>query len=324
MDTYDNLIEKSKEAFIMSIEIYNKPTLRYRVEGFCFFICNAWELMLKAYLIKEKGEPSIYYKDNSSRTISLDNCIQKIFTNAKAPLRRNLEKIVELRNTSTHFITEEYEMVYIPLFQACLFNFIEKMQQFHRIDMTETIPHNFLTLAVSVNVLDESVIRAKYPDAIADKLMAAFNTISPMIDDNNNSFAIRIEHTYYLTKDKNKATSTVHITSGSGTPVKVIKELKDPNDTHTFTCKTATKEIGKRLKKLGIIEDEKMFNAYQFNLLCTYFNLKENSKYCYTYKALASPQYSYSMATVDMMVEEYKKDPNIIQEIKAKLKRQKS
>ena len=59
MDTYDNLIEKSKEAFIMSIEIYNKPTLRYRVEGFCFFICNAWELMLKAYLIKEKGKPSI-------------------------------------------------------------------------------------------------------------------------------------------------------------------------------------------------------------------------------------------------------------------------
>lgn len=37
----DSLIEKSKEAFIMSIEIYNKPTIRYRVEGFSFFICSA-------------------------------------------------------------------------------------------------------------------------------------------------------------------------------------------------------------------------------------------------------------------------------------------
>lgn len=44
------MLEKSIEAFIMAIEIYNKPTLRYRVEGFSFFICNAWELMLKAYL----------------------------------------------------------------------------------------------------------------------------------------------------------------------------------------------------------------------------------------------------------------------------------
>ena len=45
------LLEKSQEAFIMAIEIYNKPTLKYRVEGFSFFICNAWELLLKAYLI---------------------------------------------------------------------------------------------------------------------------------------------------------------------------------------------------------------------------------------------------------------------------------
>lgn len=37
----------------MSIEIYNKPSIRYRLEGFSFFICNAWELMLKAYMIKK-------------------------------------------------------------------------------------------------------------------------------------------------------------------------------------------------------------------------------------------------------------------------------
>ena len=52
MNTIDRLIEKSKEAFVMSIEIYNKPTLHYRLEGFSMFICNAWELMLKAHLIK--------------------------------------------------------------------------------------------------------------------------------------------------------------------------------------------------------------------------------------------------------------------------------
>ncbi len=95
MTISDKLIEKSKEAFAVAIEIYNKPTIKYRVEGFSFFICNAWELMLKAYLIKRSGEASIYYKDNPKRTITLENCIQKIFTNEKAPLRRNLMKIIE-------------------------------------------------------------------------------------------------------------------------------------------------------------------------------------------------------------------------------------
>lgn len=47
----DNLLNKSEEAFLMAIEIYNKPTINYRLEGFTFFICNAWELLLKAKIL---------------------------------------------------------------------------------------------------------------------------------------------------------------------------------------------------------------------------------------------------------------------------------
>lgn len=50
----EKLLLKSQEAFILGIEVYNKPTIRYRVEGFSFFICNAWELLLKAILIKNQ------------------------------------------------------------------------------------------------------------------------------------------------------------------------------------------------------------------------------------------------------------------------------
>ena len=60
-----NILNKAIEAFILGIEIYNKPTIKYRVEGFSFFICNAWELMLKAHIIKKFGNKEIYYKDLS-------------------------------------------------------------------------------------------------------------------------------------------------------------------------------------------------------------------------------------------------------------------
>ena len=66
MEKIENeLLEKSKEAFIMAIELYNKPTIKYRVEGFSLFICNAWELMLKSHMIKKYGEKSVYYQDLS-------------------------------------------------------------------------------------------------------------------------------------------------------------------------------------------------------------------------------------------------------------------
>lgn len=316
MDTniVKNLLDKSKEAFVMAIEIYNKPTIRYRVEGFSFFICNAWELMLKAHMINKEGDKSIYYKDNPNRTITLENCIQKIFTNEKAPLRKNLIKIIELRNTSTHFITEEYEMVYIPLFQACLLNFVEKMQEFHNIDMTEAIPQNFLTLAVSMKALDENTIRAKYPEEISKKLIETNNQLEPMIAENNQSFAIKIEHLHYLTKDKSKATSFVYINKSAETGVKILKELKDPNNTHKYTMKAANEEINRRLKKLGI--DIKM-NSYIFNLFNKVYCIKENPTYCYPHTQFKNISYTYSMQAIDLIVGEIQKDPeNIVQNLK--------
>lgn len=42
------MLEKSQESFLLAIETYNKPTIKFRVEGFCFFICHAWEMVLKA------------------------------------------------------------------------------------------------------------------------------------------------------------------------------------------------------------------------------------------------------------------------------------
>nr|WP_330398436.1 DUF3644 domain-containing protein [Anaerocolumna aminovalerica] len=171
------------------------------------FICNAWELMLKAHMIKSMGEKSVYYGDNPNRTKTLENCIKLIFTNDKDPLRLNLEKIIELRNTSTHFITEEYEMLYVPLFQSCIFNFNEKMMKFHNIDMTDIIPQNFLSLAVSMKALSEEEIIAKYPEEIATRLINTNNMLSELVQNNNSAFAIRIEHHHYITKNKDQATS---------------------------------------------------------------------------------------------------------------------
>lgn len=315
----DKLIEKSKEAFMMAIEIYNKPTIRYRIEGFSFFICNAWELMLKAHIINKFGDEEIYYKDNPDRTISLEKCIEKVFTNKKAPLRLNLEKIIELRNTSTHFITEEYEMVYVPLFQSCVFNFNEKMLEFHEIDMTEYLPQNFLTLSVSLSSITDAEIRAKYPEQIAERLIKTSSRLVQMTEENNNAFAIRVEHHYFITKDKNKASSSVRIDSSAETPARIIKELKDPNDTHKYTTKKCIEEIKKRLKKLGVSID---FNKYHFGLFVLYYDIKSIDKFCYTYKVGSNPNYSYSIHTIEFIIDEIKKDPdNIYRTLKEQLKK---
>lgn len=65
---------------------------------------------------------------------------------------KNLESIIELRNTSTHFITEDYELLYAPLFQACVYNYCDKMLDFHKVDIKKHISQNFLVLSVWVEI----------------------------------------------------------------------------------------------------------------------------------------------------------------------------
>lgn len=321
------LVEKSQEAFLMAIELYNKPSIRYRVEGFSFFICNAWELMLKARLIKTQGSTAIYYKEKQNRTITLENCIKMVFTNEHSPIHKNLMRIVELRNTSTHFIVEEYEMVYVPLFQACVLNYTEKMQEFHDIDITKLVPQNFLTLSVSMKSLSETEIRAKYPGQIAERLIAAGSALNNEISENNSGFAIRIEHHHYITKDASKATEFVHIDSSAEAGVQIIKELKDPSVTHKYTTKNCIKEINNRLsrRKISLLHNGKAvsFNTHHFDLFCKYYGIKENPKFCYVYRVPKSPTYSYSIQAIDFIVAEIEKDPDsIIGNLKEKIKKE--
>lgn len=312
------LLDKSKEAFVLAIEIYNKPTIKYRIEGFSFFICNAWELMLKAHILHLFGNTAIYYKDNPEKTISLSESIKKVFTNDKDPLRLNLEKIIELRDTSTHFVTTEYEMVYIPLFQACIFNFIEKMQQFHNIDMSEIVPQNFLTLTTNMKSFNETEIRAKYPEELSNHLLNTYSFLAPLIETNNSNFAIKIEHLHYITKNKNEATEILGIDNQSSEKIKIIKELKDPNVTHKYTMKNLNKEVTKKLNKLGI---NITFNQYHFQLFANYYDIKSNPKFCYINTIGSTPKYSYSIQAIDFIVEEFKNDPNnIIDNLKNKLR----
>lgn len=119
----NRFIEKSKEAFLLAIEIMNKPTVTYRIETYSFLICNAWELLLKASIISKGSFKDILYKDDESKTISLEKCL-KIMMKENNPVRKNLEFIINnIRHTATHNIIPQHESIFIPILQASAINY---------------------------------------------------------------------------------------------------------------------------------------------------------------------------------------------------------
>lgn len=303
------LIEKSIEAFIMGLEIYNKPTIKYRIEGFSFFVVNAWELMLKATLL-DRGE-SIYFSDKPDRTLSVENVIKKIYTDKNTRIRLNLEKIIELRNISTHYITEDYEVKYAPLFQACVLNFVNELQRFHHVDITKHIAQNFLTISASYAPLSNEEIKLKYSPEIAEKLIKQANEIDVLSATyNSDKFAINIRQNLYITKKKAEADFVVSIGSNSDTKIAIAKDLKDPSDTHKYSYNNVITAVQETLKKKNIkLGYEAGFNQYVLGLIIDFYNIKQDAKYAYEHVIGNQRSYTYSQQFIEFIVLEIEKSP---------------
>lgn len=316
-DIKQRLVEKSIEAFIMGLEVYNKPTIKYRIEGFSFFIVNAWELMLKAALIN-RGE-SIYFNDKPDRTLSVENVIRKIYTDKNTRIRLNLEKIIELRNISTHYITEDYEVKYAPLFQACVLNFVNEIQRFHNIDITKYIAQNFLTISASYAPLSNEEIKLKYSPEIAEKLIKQSNEIDVLSETyNSDKFAINIKQNLYITKKKSEADFVVSISSNSDTKVAVVKDLKDPSDTHKYSYNSVVTAVQEMLKKKNIkLGYSSGFNQYVLNLVIDFYNIKQDTKYAYEHIIGNQHSYTYSQQLIEFIISEIEKSPhNFVESLK--------
>lgn len=309
MNETKRLVEKSIEAFILGLEVYNKPTIKYRVEGFSFFIVNAWELMLKAEMLN-RGI-SIYYKDNPSRTVSADVAIRKIYPDKNTRVRLNLEKIVELRNISTHFITEDYEQKYVPLFQACVLNYAGELMRFHKKDISDYVAQNFLTITANYEPLDNEQIRLKYPPEIAEKFIQQANEIDVLTETYaSDRFSINVKQNLYITKKKDESDFSVTIEKGSKNKVEIVKEMKDPSNTHKYSFNSILAAVSERMKKEKItIDYEKGFNSYVLGLVIDFYDVKSNELYAYKHTIGNQQHFTYSQQFVDFIFGEIKRNP---------------
>lgn len=313
----DKMLEKSQEAFLLAIEIYNKPTIKYRLEGFAFFICNAWELLLKSYIIKNNDMDSIYYKNKPDRTIALNECIKKVFTNEKDPTRKNLEIIVDLRNTSTHFIIKEMENIYLPFLQANTLNYSQKLFDFFNIDITKNIDTSFLSLVTNNANLSDTEILSKYGNEIFNKYKKIKTETTNLLEnEQNNKLAININLNLRVVKNVNDAQLTFAVSKNAEDSIYIVDKIKDINTTYPYSQKNARELIMNNLKRKNI---EINLHQTNFNLICNKYNLKDNEDYFYYHNL--SKRYMCSQKLIDFVTNLLFENPQLIENIKFEIKK---
>lgn len=296
----NKMIDKSIESFLLGIEIYNKPTIKYRTESFAFHICNAWELMLKAHLIKTQGLKSIYYtKKNKKGTIQLKTALGRIITNKIDPVRKNLEDVIELRNTSTHFIIEDYNKIYVHIFQSCAYNYYNFLEKYFKSNISQ-IDLDFILLITPKN--NNSYLNlSNFDNTIINKFIEVKNNIAEKTMNNKSeNYSVNINYMFTIGNQK------INIDPNS----KNVVSIPNFNDLYPLRQKEVCIEINKQLKEIGITKN---FRQYELSEINKYYKLKDDLNYYNKVNGNATnPTWICSRQLIDFIVNLFKQNKNIL------------
>ncbi len=332
----NTMIEKSQESFLLAIELYNKPTINLRIEGFCFFICNAWDLLLKAKRLS--NNESIYYEktgSNQNKTYALTELIKKIMTNENDPVRINLGIIINIRNMAAHLIIPEYAHELNDIFLACTKNYTLKLFQYFGISISEKLKSDFLTMHIPSNNSKVELIDRYDKEIIENYNEVKSNIRSILInnakDDGSIPDSIAIGYEINFKKVNKKEEADLLIAKHHSADHYIIKEKEyvHPATTHPYSYNKVIEKINEELSQKNItftplLSNKKCFNKYLLNLFIKYYNIKENKEFSYAHKIGNNTDYTYSIKLIDFLINAIIINPDIFLNIKEGIKHKKS
>ncbi len=193
------------------------------------------------------------------------------------------------------------------------------MIRFHKINVTDRISQNFLTISAKYEPLSNEQIRLKYPPEIAEKFIQQANEIDILTQTyDSDKFSINVRQNLYITKKKKEADFVVTVENQNKNKVAIVKELKDPSNTHKYSHNNVIIAVKDKLFKNNIKLDYKSgFNSYVLNLFIDFYNVKSDVKYAYLHKIGKQSHYTYSEELVNFIFDEIKKDPqNFVESLK--------
>lgn len=283
------LVEHSKRSYIAAIDTYNRIGSICRIEGFTYYMTNAWELLLKAHMIQMTGDvKNIYTKKTRGgrpETKSLDDCLKYVFQNEVDPIRRNIEWISEIRNQAVHFMVTELESIFISYFQASAINYSNCINEWFAISINEEYDFPILSLfTLSTNkTIDVKKLKGKYDkqiiEYVVEQQIQDREIRSSNIDNSKAQMYIPIEYKAAIVKNVSNADMLFINSPDGSTSLLYVETPKDVEKTHPYVHA----DLQVRLCELF---EETVFPTKKFSThdakCVTYVNkLNEDQRYVY-------------------------------------------
>jgi hypothetical protein len=219
-----DLAEKSVQAAISGIEIYNKPSFAYREEAFSLLMTNAWELLMKAKWLldhqeaedslhilvddKKGGQTTKLNRSGNPISVGLTYLAAKLCEDANSGMERacqdNILALIEIRDNAAHLLNKDVYLGrrVLEIGTASLRNYLHLATEWFQLDLSI---YNFFLMPLSFYhgfEVAEPAAPAAYPDQIR-KLLKYLDQLEGTDDQNEGSqhVCLRIETKFVRGKE---------------------------------------------------------------------------------------------------------------------------
>lgn len=132
----NELLKKSREAALASVQIFNNPNISFKSEAYVVLMIIAWTYLLHAYFRDQKIEYRYYDKKGKRRDFhktkhgaykywELERCLNDQKSPVDKDTANNLRFLIGLRHEIEHQMTSRIDDILSARFQACGLNYNE-------------------------------------------------------------------------------------------------------------------------------------------------------------------------------------------------------
>ena len=302
--SYKKLLGNSKAAMIAAIEIYNRLTFKYRDECTVILLLNAWELMLKAVLSKNKQ--SVFYpkkRNKPYRTLSWQDAssrAKEYFPNSvpHLPVQRNLEMLGIYRDNAVHFYNAtDFSVILYALTQTSIINFRDVLYEIFDIRLEDEINWQLLPLGMRPPI-DIVTYLSGQSEATAtsaarqflSELARATEEVREADEDTGRLltiFDVKLESVKKI-GDADVVVGVVR--DESREDLLAISRIQDPNRSHPLR----QRDILERINSLH----NNQFTSYTFQAIVWKYSIKDQRQYCWQASEGVLIKYSNDVVTL--------------------------
>lgn len=289
------LLEKSLQAMLAAIEVYNKPNFSYREEAFCILAVNSWELLLKArvlmldrnrissileyqHRVNADGSKSklLYRKKNRSGnyvSIGLFKAFDLLVSEYKDKIppvvRHNLETLVEVRDNAVHFVNKQsvLDLRIQEFATACLTNYVNLVRKWFGVDFSR---FQIFLMPIAF-VRDSHIADGILLNAAEKKLLQYLDSAKSFPEDEADEFSLAVRLDIKLHRTSGRGGAEVRITN-SPDAIAVRLEEEDVLDRYPWDYDILTSRLRRRFS------DFKVNNKYHQ----VRKELEKDPRYCKT------------------------------------------